>query len=267
LSDPELTGVHARRRLSIALLAMMPLFVIYEASRAAVAAEGHNWRTTAEVLFSEPIELLGGGAEWRWLLLAIVAVAALVRAWKLGVNWGEGVLWSMLEGGAIGILLGPLMMLLLGGVFGWLPEAQLGASAASVAPPISRAGLKLSGAVWEELLFRFVVLAAVYQLGRWLFSFLDREDNERSRWPAEVLAIAVSSLAFAASHLEVVVGWLGYGGETYEFTLFAWRAFAGLLLAAIARSRGLGVAAWAHAMFNLGLILGSGPGVFLGQPG
>ena len=130
--------MHARRRLSIALLAMMPLFVIYEASRAAVAAEGHNWRNTAEVLFSEPIELLGGGAEWRWLLLAIVAVAALVRAWKLGVNWGEGVLWSMLEGGAIGILLGPLMMLLLGGVFGWLPEAQLGASAASVAPPISR---------------------------------------------------------------------------------------------------------------------------------
>lgn len=262
--EPELQGVAARRRISTSLLAMMPLFALYEWARASVTADGGTWRNTSEAFLSRPLELVGG-EEWvRWVLLAIVALAAGLRAWQLGVRAGEGVLWSILEGATFGILLGPLMMLLLGGVFDWLPEAQLGEVAA---PPLDMAGLQLAGAAWEELLFRFVVLLAVYQLGRWLFGFLDgeaEEGSERSRWPAEVLAVVASSLAFAASHLDVVVGWLDVGGEPYDFTLFAWRAFAGLWLATIARSRGLGVAAWTHAVFNLGLILGSGPGVFLG---
>lgn len=264
LEESAAGGVAARRRLSVSLLAMLPLFVIYEWARAAAAANGDAWRNTSEVFFSKPIELLGGGAEWRMALVALVMCAAGFRVWQVGVRWGEGVLWSLIEGAAFGILLGPVMMLLLGGVFDWLPEAQLGTTAA---PPLSLAGLELSGAVWEELLFRFIVMLAVYQLGRWAFRFLDSDEVERSRWPAEVLAVVLSSLAFAASHLESVVGWLGYGGEPYDFTLFAWRAFAGLWLATIARARGLGVAAWTHAVFNLGLILGSGPGVFLGGPG
>ena len=43
-----------------------------------------------------------------------------------------------------------------------------------------------------------------------------------------------------------------------------WRLLAGILLAGLFRWRGLGVCAWAHGLFNLGLVLGAGPGVFQG---
>lgn len=261
--DELLVGVAARRRLSVSLIAMLPLFALYEWARASLAEGGQAWRNTSEVFFSKPLELIGAGVELRWAILAAVGAAAIIRVWQLGVAWGEGVLWSVLEGLMCGILLGPVMMLLTG----WLDFLPAGQLRENVAPPLDLVCLELSGAVWEELLFRLVVLLAIYQLGRWLFRFLDREDAEHSVWPAEVLAITLSSLAFAASHLEVVVGWLGYGGESYDLSLFAWRAFAGLWLATIARARGLGVAAWTHAVFNLGVILGAGPGVFLGGTG
>lgn len=259
----EVAGSALRRRLSISLLAMGPLFLIYELAASASAAGGHALRNTSELFLSQPLELLGGGAGWRWLILGVVLMAAVLRARHQGLGLAEGILWSILEGAGLGILLGPLMMLLLGGVLGWLPSNEL-AEAAAPAPSV--VGLVLGGAAWEELLFRFILFAAVFQLGRWAFRFMDGE-SERSRWPAEVLALALTSLAFAAAHLNLVVGWLGVGGEEYNFTLFAWRSFAGVLLAAIARSRGLGVATWAHAVFNLGLVLGSGPGVFLLTPG
>ncbi len=261
--DADLAGPALRRRLSISLLAMAPLLLCYEFAADTAASSGTALRNTSELFLSQPIELLGGDATWRWIVLLVVLVAAAVRAFVLGLSLGEGVLWSILEGAGLGVILGPVMMLLLGGVLGWLPAGEL---AAPATPDPSRVGLVLGGAAWEELLFRFLLFAAIYQLGRWAFRFLDGE-TERSRWPAELIALVLSSLAFASVHLDSVVGWLGVGGEEYDFTLFAWRSFAGALLAGIARSRGLGVAAWAHAVFNIGLVLGSGPGVFLLGPG
>ena len=126
--------------------------------------------------------------------------------------------------------------------------------------------LILGGAVWEELLFRFVLFAAVLAVVHSLLKPFFDDGDDVPRLPGEVLAILVTSLAFAAAHLDSVVGWLGTGGEAYDFSLFAWRAFAGAALAAIARARGLGVAVWTHAVFNLGVELGSGPGVFLLEP-
>jgi membrane protease YdiL (CAAX protease family) len=242
---------------------MAPLLLTYEFAAASAASSGTALRNTSELFLSQPLELLGAGAPWRWLILGLVAIACVGRALAKGLAFADGVLWSILEGSGFGILMGPFMLLLLGGIKGWLPASEL---AAGAAPEPSVVGLVIGGAAWEELLFRFLLFAAIYQLGRWAFRFLDGE-SERSRWPAELFALVLSSLAFAAVHLDVVVGWLGVGGETYDFTLFAWRAFAGALLATIARSRGLGVAAWTHAVFNLGLVLGSGPGVFLLTPG
>ena len=92
--------------------------------------------------------------------------------------------------------------------------------------------LILGGAVWEELLFRFVLFAAVLAVVHSLLKPFFDDGDDVPRLPGEVLAILVTSLAFAAAHLDSVVGWLGTGGEAYDFSLFAWRAFAGAALAA-----------------------------------
>ena len=72
-----------------------------------------------------------------------------------------------------------------------------------------------------------------------------------------------SAAFFAAFHLAPFVGWLGRGGESFDAAVFSYRFLAGLLLALVFRWRGPGVAAWTHGWFNLALLIGAGPDVFL----
>jgi membrane protease YdiL (CAAX protease family) len=83
------------------------------------------------------------------------------------------------------------------------------------------------------------------------------------RWCSEILAVLLSALVFAAVHLALFTQVLGPGGEPYHPGIFLWRVLAGVLLAALFRWRGPGVAAWTHALFNLALAIGAGPAVLL----
>jgi membrane protease YdiL (CAAX protease family) len=73
---------------------------------------------------------------------------------------------------------------------------------------------------------------------------------------AELVALLLSALVFSAFHLHSVQAWLGLRGERFDAGLFLWRVSAGLVLGGLFRWRGFGVAAWCHAVFNLGLALG-----------
>ncbi len=84
-----------------------------------------------------------------------------------------------------------------------------------------------------------------------------------TRAGADGLAIAASATVFAASHLGVFTQVLGPGGEPFRAGVFTWRLLAGILLGTLFRWRGPGVAAWAHALFDLFLSIGAGPDVFL----
>ncbi|MDE0895219.1 MAG: CPBP family glutamic-type intramembrane protease [Planctomycetota bacterium] len=257
----ELEGSALRRRLSLSWLALLPLLAVYAAGAKLAAESGVATRNTSELFCGQLLHLFGDFADSAGLIiLAVITGAALLRAVSLRWPMGEGVLWSVLEGAGIGLLMGPLLLFFVGLFPAYLPAAELVADAGS--PAASRVALVVGGAAWEELLFRLIVYSALLALGRGLFEYLGAS-RKTARIPAEVFACALSSLAFAAFHLQAVVGWMGVGGEEFELGFFVWRTFAGVLLAIIARSRGLGVAAWAHAIFNVGLVLGAGPGVFL----
>jgi hypothetical protein len=257
----ELEGSALRRRLSLSWLALLPLLAVYAAGARLAAESGVATRNTSELFCGQLLRLFGDSADSAGLIiLAVITGAALLRAVSLRWPMGEGVLWSVLEGAGIGLLMGPLLLFFVGLFPAYLPSAELVADAGS--PAASRVALVVGGAAWEELLFRLIVYSALLALGRGLFEYLGAS-RKTARIPAEVFACALSSLAFAAFHLQAVVGWMGVGGEEFELGFFVWRTVAGVLLAIIARSRGLGVAAWAHAIFNVGLVLGAGPGVFL----
>ena len=87
-------------------------------------------------------------------------------------------------------------------------------------------------------------------------------NTQREQGLPASLSLLGSSLAFAAFHLEACVAWLGVGGDPFEPAIFTYRVLAGMLLGLLFRWRGPGVAAWAHGLFNLGLLLGAGPDVF-----
>ena len=261
----QLEGSALRRRLSLSWLAMLPLLVVYALGAQASAEAGVATRNTSELFLGQLLRVFGDHADTIGLvIIAVLTIAAFARAMSLNWPFGEGVLWTILEGAGIGLVMGPVLLFAIGLFPDYLPAEQLVAQ--GDVPDLARVALIVGGAAWEELLFRLVVYAALLALGRGLLEHLGAA-RRAARLPAELFACLLSSLAFSAFHLDVVIGWMGGGGEDFEMSVFVWRAVAGFLLALIARSRGIGVAVWAHAIFNVGLALGAGPGVFLMRAG
>lgn len=92
-----------------------------------------------------------------------------------------------------------------------------------------------SGAgVWEEMLFRVVILGGIYGL------FAEGK-NRRSLF-ASFVALGVSSFLFSVAH---------FLAEPPTAGAFWFRSFAGLFLGMLYLSRGYGVCAYCHFTFNV----------------
>jgi membrane protease YdiL (CAAX protease family) len=82
-----------------------------------------------------------------------------------------------------------------------------------------------------------------------------------ARVGAEVAALTLSSLAFAAAHFAPFTRWFDLAPREFQLDAFTWLCLGGLALGLIFRWRGPGVAAWAHALFNVALWIGIDPDV------
>ena len=231
-------------------LAALPLFLAYELGQGSALE-----RAPAERIVARALAPLDGQLRWvrLGLLLVLAAIAALHCA-RAGDAEERGLARRLgrqvAEGWLAGLLLGPLLV----GLQAWLSSEPLAA-----APPAARslaACLRLMGAApWEELLFRVGVYGALFLAARRIAAFLGLA-SPLARFAAELAALLGSALLFAWFHLDGAQRLLGGAGEPYHGGLFLWRVSAGILLGALFRWRGLGVAAWAHAVFNLGIALG-----------
>lgn len=245
----------AERHISTGFLAMLPLLLCYELS----LAVGHvGERNAAEVFATFTLRLFGS---WqtvaRWVCLGLAAAWAYADVRRREIDLGPRIARSMLEGIVGALLLGPVLIGLFQLLEQWAPELAIDGSLPAVSPSMAQVAFHMGGAAWEELLFRVGIYGALFVLARWLLARI-RVRGSGAAVFAEVLALAGSAAAFAAFHLEFILGPLGGGGEPYDAALFVWRFFAGVLLALIYRWRGAGVAAWTHALFNVGLVLGVG---------
>jgi membrane protease YdiL (CAAX protease family) len=135
----------------------------------------------------------------------------------------------LLEAALYALTLGAVVSLILDRLFGPLFGHMLGLGL-SAPSAISAIG----AGVHEELVFRLGVIAGVLAL----LGSLDRRI-------AVGLAIAVSSLLFAAAHH------VGAHGEPWAVHAFAFRAIAGVAFAAIFWFRSLAHAVYAHVMYDL----------------
>ena len=87
----------------------------------------------------------------------------------------------------------------------------------------------------EELIFRLVGVGGL----SWLLAGIT---GEKRAW---IAALILSSLAFSLAHH------LGPTGEPFEFAPFVYRALAGVFFALIYHVRGLAVAVWTHALYDI----------------
>lgn len=232
----------ATRSPRYSLLFALPLLVLYEALAHLVASDS-GIRNGADVLLKSLFIMLGGRYGLTAFAVVVLGVGAVlvVRDWRrsgppapryfLGM-WLESSVYAACFGGVTSLLTG----LLLNG------PGALAATQGVPLGPAEQLVISLGAGVYEELLFRVVLVSVLAWLaGRWF--------GWRPRW-AGAFAVVVGAMLFSGFH------YVGPFGDPLELGSFTFRMVAGLLLNGLYVARGFGIAAWTHALYDVMLVAG-----------
>lgn len=225
------------------LVFLAPFVLVYEGALVATRCPVEN----AAAAWLRSL-LLGLGPRGLLLLSLVVGVGFLLlvlhRAREAprerGIYGG-----MLLEGTAYGLLLGGAAHLLASS----LPMGKVVPLAAFTSPTLEGIsgglrdlGLAVGAGVFEEVVFRGLVMGGLL--------LVLRQGLTADRWTSGLVALLVSSYLFSAYH-----HW-GPHGEPYHESVFAFRFHAGLALGGLFLLRGLGIAALAHGMYDVVVMLG-----------
>lgn len=233
----------ASRAPRYSLLFALPLLVVYEVLAALLAGGPADVRNGADVMLKAAFAAVAG--PWGPVVFGLVLIGGslwLVHrdrrrsggALRRGVFAGmlaESVLLALLLGGVVaGItaqLLGPLGVLAIGQV------ESLSAA--------ERLMLSLGAGLYEELLFRVVLVTAL--------AFLARRVLGLGVWTAGAVAVVVGAFLFSLVH------YVGPFGDPFQLTSFTFRFVAGLVFSAMYLLRGFGITAWTHALYDVMVLM------------
>jgi len=101
--------------------------------------------------------------------------------------------------------------------------------------------LSLGAGIYEELLFRVVLVG--------LFAWLARGVLGLRPLTAGAIATVAGALIFSAFH------YIGPYGDAWQVYSFVFRTIAGLFFSALYLTRGFGITAWTHALYDVLLLL------------
>ncbi|MFT7669879.1 MAG: membrane protease YdiL (CAAX protease family) [Planctomycetota bacterium] len=252
----ENNGDRVSSSLALGILAMVPMFIAYEYGLASDASlpRSQSEHAMFRILDIFPVSTV----LLRSTILSLCVIVAGALCFSRRVALVPSLFRICVEGFVAACAFGPIMAYGIG-LFGGF-ENEVAPLAADTGLPV--AARVFGAAAFEELLFRVGLFSLLFVLSRRVLLFFGARDRVSS-WTSEFLAAVGAALAFAAMHLSVCTAWLGESGESFDAAMFAWRFLAGLLLALLFRWRGPGVAAWTHALFNLALLIGAGPEIWL----
>jgi hypothetical protein len=100
--------------------------------------------------------------------------------------------------------------------------------------------LSLGAGIYEELLFRVLLVGLFAWIGRRVLGF-------RPLIAGTSAAIA-GALIFSAFH------YIGPFGDPWQLYSFVFRTIAGLFFSALYLTRGFGITAWTHALYDVFLV-------------
>jgi len=123
----------------------------------------------------------------------------------------------------------------------WLTDTTtlpaLAAGAAKSLSLVDKVVMSIGAGLYEELVFRLLLMGGLYHLFAKVMHL--------PKLGGALLALLLSSLVFSAVHH------VGNMGEAFTLSAFAFRFFAGVLLATIFHVRGLAVAVYTHALYDV----------------
>jgi hypothetical protein len=239
------TAVRAHR---YSLVFALPLLLLYELLAAGLTdPRAHGVRNGADVLLKAGF-VAAAGPHGPAIFMALVVAAAVWLIWR---DWRKSgpprprlFVTMFLESACLALLLGFVVGTVTARLLGLAGlEAGLSAVQGTAATPVPRLDaatklmLSLGAGLYEELLFRVLLVAALARGARLALGF--------SPAVAGALATVLGALIFSAFH------YVGPYGDPLEIGSFAYRAVAGLAFSALYLTRGFGITAWTHALYDV----------------
>lgn len=207
------------------LLFLAPLLIFYETVSLVRAS-----RVIAFDFTQRFFELFGYAGMWAPTLAVMVILLAthVASGEKWRIHW-NGVAVMYVEALVLAV---PLLAL------NWAIPLTA-ADPATVSDPLGRIAVGIGAGIYEELVFRLVLISLLVMVGVDLLKL--------SRTAVACGAVVLSSLAFAAHHHPPL------GIEPFAAAPFLFRTMAGAYLALVFWYRGYGPAAGCHAAYNVAL--------------
>lgn len=231
------------------LLLALPLLVLYEAMAAALAGPQEGLRNGAYVII-QAIVMSAVGRDGMLYVTAAVIVAcvgwALRDARRHGGIRGSYFPMMLAESAVLAVVFAVVVALatsqLLAGLSGSLMVvAPVQAALPARMDPATAVMLSLGAGLYEELLFRVLLVGAIAAGMRRLLG--------AGVPTAGVVACIASAIIFSAFHYG------GAYGDVFTIQSFTFRAVAGLAFSALYLLRGFGITAWTHALYDIGVLL------------
>ena len=233
----------ASRAPRYSLLFALPLLLAYETLAAILPVqETHGVRNGADVMIKSIFTLLLG--RWGPLAFGVALVVGCLWLVRRDVGQHGGTLRPRVFGGMAIESIG--LALVFGIVVGIITARLLGALHLLAMAPVAqldvptRLMVSLGAGLYEELLFRVVLVSGLAAIGRGLFAWSARA--------AGVFAVIVGALVFSAFH------YVGAYGDVLTVQSFTFRMIGGLFFSALYLLRGFGIDAWTHALYDVLLL-------------
>ena len=237
----------ASRAPRYSLLFALPLFVLYETLAWVIGGDAPDAiRNGADVIMKQVFMALAGSRG----SLAFGAVMIGATIWlvardvrrhgselKLPVfvaMFAESMVMALM----VGLVAGTITTRLLG-MMDTL-AVRLAVEPVQALPLGTRVMLSLGAGLYEELRFRVLLVGSLAWRGRRIFGW--------QPGPAGVAAAVMGALIFSSFH------YVGAFGDRFTLASFVFRAIAGLFFSALYLVRGFGIAAWAHALYDLAVL-------------
>ena len=235
----------ATRTATYGFLAALPLLLLYElsilfvnhGSAAGVRVGADVWMKSLLLAIGAPGMLAVGVA----VIAVGVAVFYTERQKPIPLRpsfFGGIVAESMIYAVGVAFLVSITVSLLLAMVQEGDPIRQL--------PLLTRVSLSLGAGLYEELVFRVLLVGGLAFLLNRLFARPAAPDSRMAYGAAAV----IGALLFSAIH------YVGPFGDSFQVASFLFRFLFGLAMNAIFLLRGFAVAAWTHALYDVLVVTG-----------
>ena len=229
------------------LLFAIPLLLLYEGLAIALnRGSDAGIRNGADVLLrSLAATVLGDRGPV--LFGAIVALILLLLAIRDRRRAGASLrprffVLMLIESALLAVVFGFVVGIVTAQLLNALPPLAIGQAVEMEWPVVFM--VSLGAGVYEEIVFRVLLVGGLLLLARTLFAM--------GKTGATVFAVVVGALIFSAFH------YIGPYGDPLELPSFVFRTVAGLAFSGLYVTRGFGITAWTHALYDVFLLAARG---------